>query len=328
MAIKKILSNYSYCDNHEVLQIRSGLANRFGQDDTMEESMVKLVAVDLDGTFLNSQREVSKRNIETIKQIQKMGIKFITNTGRDYGGVKTVLSKSQIECDYICMNGGAVFNSEGELVRVNDMNREDVTSLLNSVNQDEYYIDINTDQGNCVTIPKEQAEEYIIGWMGCYNNGDITKIDKREMERDLARLKESFLYIKDIDEIYEKGHKVCKISISHRDTDRILKLRQELSLNQNISVAASFDTNIEITDKFADKGLALEAYAKENNIKMSEVMAFGDSLNDYSMLSRDFGYTVAMGNATEEIKKTAKFITKTNDEDGVASFIHEIIFNS
>lgn len=161
--------------------------------------------------------------------------------------------------------------------------------------------------------------------MSCYNSGIISDIEREEMERDIKRIKESFTYVKDIDEIYEKGYKICKLSISNRDTDKISNLRQKLSQNPNLSVAASFDTNIEITDKNANKGLALEAYAKEHNIKMEEVMAFGDSLNDYSMLSRDFGYTVAMGNAIDKIKKAAKYITNTNDEDGVACFVKKII---
>jgi Cof subfamily protein (haloacid dehalogenase superfamily) len=292
---------------------------------TKEEYMVKLVAVDLDGTFLNSKRQVSKQNIETIKQLQKMGVKFVTNSGRDYHGVKVVIDHTQIKCDYICMNGGAVFNNEGELLKSCHMEKEVVQDILNSVDQNEYFIDINTNKGTCVTISKEEAEDFLRGWMSCYNNGDMTNIDPDEIERDIKRIKESITYVNDIDEIFEKGYLVCKVSISHRDTEKISKLRRKFSENSNLSVASSFDTNIEITDKNANKGVALEAYAKEHNIKMDEVMAFGDSLNDYSMLSKDFGYTVAMGNAIDKIKKTAKYITKTNDEDGVAYFVKEVM---
>jgi Cof subfamily protein (haloacid dehalogenase superfamily) len=291
--------------------------------------MVKLIAVDLDGTFLNSKRQVSKQNIETIKKLQNMGVKFVTNTGRDLHGVKMALRNTQIQCDYICMNGGAVFNSEGKLLKSFHMKREIVEYILNSVDPEEFYVDINTDAGNCVMKSKEEADAMIRGRMKCYAGDKMLKITQEEMEkeieRDIERIKESFIYVKDLDDIYERGYQICKISFSHIDTDKIARLREELGKNPEISVSASFDTNIEITDKKATKGLALEAYAKEHNIKMEEVMAFGDSLNDYSMLSRDFGYTVAMGNAMETIKKVAKYITKTNDEDGVASFVKQII---
>ena len=58
---------------------------------------------------------------------------------------------------------------------------------------------------------------------------------------------------------------------------------------------------------------------------MDEVMVLGDSLNDYSMMEMDFGATIAMANADEEIKKVAKYMTKSNQEDGVAYVIDEML---
>ncbi|RDY32675.1 HAD family hydrolase [Lachnotalea glycerini] len=295
---------------------------------TKEEDMIKLVAVDLDGTFLNNRREVSKKNIEMIKKIQAMGIKFVANTGRTYEGVQYVLDPTQIQCDCICMNGGAVYDTEGKLMKASYMDPAQVKDILNCINQKEYFIEFNTQARTCVTISKENAEQFIRGWMALYNNGDTSSIDEAKIVSDIKRLKNSFLYVKDIDEIYQKGHKIIKITISHKDRDKIQKLREKFSQNPKISVAASFHTNIEITDVNADKGSALETFVAKRNIKMEEVMAFGDSLNDYSMLKREFGYTVAMGNAIDKIKNTAKYQTKTNEEDGVAYFINKIVLNN
>jgi hydroxymethylpyrimidine pyrophosphatase-like HAD family hydrolase len=160
------------------------------------------------------------------------------------------------------MNGGAVYDFKGRLMKACYMSEEDVKYILESVDQNEYYIELNTDQGTCVMISKENAEEFIRGWMALYNSGDNDSIDEQEIERDVKRIKESFLYMKNIDEIYQKGYKVCKVAISHKDTNKILSLREKFSQNSSLCVAASFHTNIEITDKNADKGLALEAYAK------------------------------------------------------------------
>ena len=127
----------------------------------------------------------------------------------------------------------------------------------------------------------------------------------------------------------EEFKAIKKVLNYFKSKDEEINNDKNLSLEEikELKNLLNFDTNIEITDKNANKGVALEAYAKEHNIKMEEVMAFGDSLNDYSMLSKDFGYTVAMGNATQKIKKTAKYITKTNDEDGVAKVIEKFILN-
>lgn len=288
--------------------------------------MVKLIAVDLDGTLLNSKRQVSKENKEMIEKIQSMGIRFITNSGRTYDGVRHVLDDTGILCESICTNGASVYNQEGSLIKACFMRKEDVIEIISSIDTNEYFIEFNTDAGTCVTIPKDKAEEFIRGWLALYNSGDVGAIQEEEINNDVKRLSESFIYVNNVNEIFEKDYQVFKISISNKDTNKIKELREKLSQNSNISVSASFHTNIEITDKKADKGLALEQYANDHHIKMEEVMCFGDSLNDYSMLKRDFGYTVAMQNAIEPIKKVAKYQTVTNDEHGVAEFIRKIVF--
>lgn len=288
--------------------------------------MIKLVAVDLDGTFLNSKRHVSIDNKEMIDKIQGMGIHFVTNSGRTYEGVRHVLDETNIQCESICMNGASVYNKEGKLIKACYMRKEDVMDIISSLDMKEFFVEFNTDAGTCIAIKKEQAEVFLREWISLYNSGDISAIEEEEIYQDMIRLRNNFIYISDASEIFNRGYQVFKIAISHKDTKKISELREKLSLNSNISVSASFHTNIEITDKSADKGIALEQYAKDHGIKMEEVMCFGDSLNDYSMLKRDFGYTVAMENAIEPIKKVAKFHTLTNDENGVATFIEDIVF--
>ena len=75
----------------------------------------------------------------------------------------------------------------------------------------------------------------------------------------------------------------------------------------------------------AQKGPVLKQYIESLGYSMEEVMVLGDSLNDYSMLSMDFGATVAMENAVPEIQKVAKYITKSNEEFGVAHAIRKVL---
>ena len=98
-----------------------------------------------------------------------------------------------------------------------------------------------------------------------------------------------------------------------------------LKKEKTIAVASSFDSNLEITDVTAQKGPVLKAYIESLGYTMDEVMVLGDSLNDYSMLSMDFGMTVAMKNAHADLKKVAKYMTNSNAEDGVAAVINKVI---
>ena len=116
-----------------------------------------------------------------------------------------------------------------------------------------------------------------------------------------------------------------KIFVFCCDTEVLREIEQKLQKNERLAVASSYVNNLEITDARAQKGPVLKNYIESLGYTMEEVMAFGDSMNDYSMLSMDFGATVAMGNSEPEIIKAAKYMTKSNEEDGVAYAIEEML---
>jgi len=122
--------------------------------------------------------------------------------------------------------------------------------------------------------------------------------------------------------VEESGKPVEKIQIFYGKMEKLLAVQKELELFDDLELAVSTSGYIEVTQKDAQKGKALEHLCKYLGIHMEEVMAIGDNVNDHSMLVRA-GYPVAMGNANEEIKKIAKYVTVSNDEDGVAKAIYE-----
>ena len=103
------------------------------------------------------------------------------------------------------------------------------------------------------------------------------------------------------------------------------KISKKLEKNKKLAVASSFKTNLEITAVEAQKGPVLKQYIESLGYTMDEVMVLGDSLNDYSMLSMDFGATVAMENAMPQVKTVSKYITKYNEEFGVAYAIDGVL---
>ena len=103
------------------------------------------------------------------------------------------------------------------------------------------------------------------------------------------------------------------------------EIKKELVKNENLAVSSSLKTNLEVTHVRAQKGPILKQYIESLGYSMDEVMVLGDSLNDLSMMKMDFGATIAMENADEEIKRVAKYITKSNEDDGVAYVIDEML---
>ena len=119
--------------------------------------------------------------------------------------------------------------------------------------------------------------------------------------------------------------KIIKAIAFSEDEDLLKEIKRKLECYPNLSVVSSFSNNLEITDVSAQKGIVLKKYIESLGYSMDEVMVFGDSLNDYSMLSMDFGAAIAMENADSEIKEVAKYVTKSNAEDGVAYAIEKLL---
>ncbi len=99
---------------------------------------------------------------------------------------------------------------------------------------------------------------------------------------------------------------------------------ETLASLDELTVTSSGHDNLEITNRNAQKGIALESFVKEKNISLSETMAIGDNYNDVSMFER-VGKAVAMGNATYEIKSLCDEVTHTNEESGVAKAILSVL---
>ena len=118
---------------------------------------------------------------------------------------------------------------------------------------------------------------------------------------------------------------VTKMFLVSDDVGLLKDIKKELEIRGDLAVSSSFKYNLEVTDIRAQKGPILKEYIESLGYTMDEVMVLGDSLNDYSMLEMDFGATIAMANADEEIKKIAKYVTKSNEEDGVAYVIDEML---
>ena len=126
-------------------------------------------------------------------------------------------------------------------------------------------------------------------------------------------------------ELLCRGLEFYKVSVIHESRQVLEQVKERLKAVEDLAVASSFITNLELTHIEAQKGKALAAYASMKNIRLDQVMAIGDSENDYSMLSMNLKYTVAMGNAMERIKNTAKCQTRTNAQDGVAYAIENLV---
>lgn len=259
--------------------------------------MIQLIATDLDGTLLNNDHEISKYNKKIISAINKKGIRVILSTGRPTSAAVNFLDDLNIENDMISFNGAMITNKKGDILYENNLESDIGKELINiATNYKIYYQGFLGKRWN---ISDEKSK-----WLDFYIS--IAKINNYSV--GFENLKDfSFSKFMFIGENY------------------ILKeISNELYKNFENKIYYTFSRPIylEVHNNKVSKANALSFLLNKYNLKKENVMAFGDNNNDIEMFEIA-GISVAVENAENIVKEKAKYITKSNIEDGVGYFINE-----
>ena len=265
---------------------------------------------------------ISEENLKAIRKAQEMGRHFTIVTGRDYGAVKSYLEECNLKCECILSNGAEYRDINGNIIESVYMNKESAKITFDILNEANLCIQLMTNNGSYITN-KESDKKAIIDRFKLFN----PKMSEEEVEEFVAKFHKE-RGMKEIDNIYEileSDIEILKIVTFDNDEKLIAELKDKLRENaSDLAVASTFSNDIEISDIKAQKGLILAKTIKKMGIDKSEVIVLGDSFNDYSMFT-EFENSYAMENAIPEIKEIAKYITDTNNNDGVAKAIYKAL---
>lgn len=268
-------------------------------------SQFKLLAIDMDGTTLNGQHELSDRTVNAIQNVYNKDVMVLFATGRMSSAVDKHLR--------ILGTTGLVVSHNGALVL--DIHKNHIY-LHNRVNK------------AIVAEVIEFYEEYksILH----FNIGDKIIVEKiSQLSKQYSQeLGITLDLINSFSDISEEPTSLLLID----DKSKLTKFVQDISTRYE----GLFDYVLipGIEDKWmlqflspnTSKGGAVIDLAKQLNIKNHEIISFGDSYNDMEMIQQ-CGLGIAMGNACEELKKDADYVTKTNDQDGVAYVLEKLLSN-
>ncbi|SET72721.1 hypothetical protein SAMN05421676_10794 [Salinibacillus kushneri] len=283
---------------------------------------MKLIASDLDGTLLNEKGEISERNIQAIKNVTSKGIKFVVATGRSYDAATKPLQNAGLSCPIISLNGATIYDQKHKLTNSIPMNRSTCERILDICQDAQMYVEFFTNDGIYATS-RAFFEEVIEDIMKSANpdtsDEEIKEQINQRFQNEKIHFRGDYEKLLGNDEI-----QIFKILSSSLDKNTLEDVYRKLEYHSDIAITSSGYINLEFNHPNAQKGIALERLAEQIGISMDDVMALGDNLNDKSMLEKA-GMGVAMGNAAEEILQLCKYKTKTNEEDGVAYAIEEML---
>lgn len=285
--------------------------------------MIKVIASDMDGTLLNNNHAFSEKTVQSIKKACENGFRFMVVTGRNYVSAMEALSNTDLVCDYILSSGAEIRNPKKEVQMSIALSFDECEYLYNKLKKYSIGVMFCSEEKNYVIGTFEEADNGILDYIKYFHDTkDKEELRKTKLYKIMwAKTKE----LPDYETLRKNNVPITKMFLVSDDVDMLAKIKKELEENENIAVSSSFINNLEVTHIKAQKGPILKQYIESLGYTMDEVMVLGDSLNDYSMMEMEFGATIAMANADEEIKKVAKYMTKSNEEDGVAYVIDEMM---
>ena len=270
----------------------------------MDKSKIRLIASDLDGTLLDEKKHVSTRNLDALRRAAEKGILFVPATGRIWRALPQEILELPFLRYAITVNGAGVVDCvTDEVLYRAEISREDAIEICQYLRQFHTYFD-------CYLDGKGFVEQYYYDRVDTYCQENFRELVRRTRKP-----------VPDLIEFLKTQGGVQKLQLYFADADLRRKVWDGICERYpQMAVTTAVSNNIEINAKDGNKGQALRALCDYLGIDMSQVAVFGDGTNDVTMLQAA-GVSVAMGNACQEAKAAAKYVTRTNEEDGVAAFL-------
>lgn len=277
---------------------------------------VRLIALDLDGTLFTEDKKISEENQKAIREARKKGIEIVIATGRPVNGIPTGIFR-ELGVQYVIdLNGACVHRlSDGACIYEERMETEAACELVRMCLEYRVYLSVFAGEKSCV---QRDAEDIL---------------DQMGFPAVLYEyIKKTRTYVDDLPAyLRTSGDPIYKVVMnfiplpdgSYLDYDI---LRDKIDADERFDQVDGGGHNMEVTKAGVSKGKALKWLAKELGVSIEETMACGDTENDIDII-RTAGIGVAMGNAKENVKEIADYVTKTNMEDGVAYAIRHFTLN-
>ncbi len=284
--------------------------------------MIKLLALDLDGTLLNSRGEITEKNLEAIQEAEKKGVLVTIATGRRFRDALPVAAQINLNAPLICHNGALLKYADTlENVAVSLLEKETVSEVLR----------VGKKFGGDALVSADPIGKGVLLYDRISNeNIPLQKYIEWSKRLHGAEAEEAVHLVDNLEDVSGEIETI-HISFSGAclpmaDLQKVLEneLKDTTTILTTVYPHLDF-TLIDILPPDASKGIGVEKLATINNLRAENVMVMGDNFNDLEMLEYA-GTPVLMGNASPKLLERAEFYTTlSNDENGVALAIEKYI---
>ena len=289
--------------------------------------MFKLMAIDLDGTLLNSYGEVSEETRNALKKAKEQGTEIVLASGRPISTTESLAVELEVDNYLISGNGAAVFDIQNqEIIYDRFLSKEQVLNIAKICEENSFFYNVYTEDEVIAS-----SLNYNILF---YHKENVKKIEEKRTHINVVQNiaeyieqsgKEKFLKITVCDESQFIFNSIMK---RLKTIDGIDVLEVAYMSRKKIK-SGTDDVDIqyyytEITNQNVNKWTAIEFLLNRLNIKKDEVIAIGDNMNDKEMI-QEAGLGVVMGNSNPKMKEIADEIVADNNSEGVLEAIKKFV---
>lgn len=259
---------------------------------------IKMIAVDMDGTFLNSQMEYDRKRFWKLFEIMKIrNIKFVVASGNQYYQLISFFENRDNEMMFVAENGSFI-SEYGQPLIVTEFSEAAKQSILQFVKNRADLINVFCAKDRAYMLTNPQKKAFIGQW---------------------------YHKLEEVDSFESVSDPMIKFNINCKDEDTAYYLDLiEKTLSDEISSVSSGHGSIDLIVNGCHKAFGLKLLADRHGILPDEMIVFGDGGNDIEMLKLA-KYSYAMQNAPENVKDSAKFIAPSNEEQGVLSILEQYL---
>ena len=251
----------------------------------------KLIAIDMDGTLITSDKKITERSIRAMQEAEAAGAYVVLASGRMAANVKVLSKDLGLHSPAICGGGSQVVDADFNILHTCYIQPEVAKQVLDVCREEGLYVQI-FDDGNYI-FQKHTPSSDVYHEISGLNPVEDPHLFERE----------------------------------HIETPKILIIEPAERLKEvqpMLNIGRSRPTFLELNNPEGNKGVALKILSEKLGLKQSELIAIGDNQIDASMIEYA-GLGVAVGNALDEIKEIADYISADNDHEGVTEVIEKFI---
>jgi Cof subfamily protein (haloacid dehalogenase superfamily) len=271
---------------------------------TTEPNRLSLLLADVDGTLVTEQKVLTERAIAAVKALREKGILFAITSGRPPRGMAMLIGPLAIDTPIAGFNGGAFVKPDGQVIEEKALPGDVARKAIELISQHK-----------------------MDAWLYTAKDWFVHKRDAPHCDREAWTVKfEPKVVASFADADLDKAVKLVGVS-DDRDLVARCEADAQKEFGDRVSAARSQPYYLDITHPHANKGDVVEVLAKTLNIPKDEIATIGDMPNDVLMFKKS-GFSIAMGNASDEVKKQASATTDSYNDEGFAKAVERYLLKT